>query len=68
MEGTRLAELVGGLLLAADLANEFPPQKAMRTAVVAVHVGRAAGFSDSTVRDAYWTSLLRFLGCTAFAH
>jgi hypothetical protein len=65
---TRLAELMGGLALASDLVNAFPPEKVMRTVVLAVEIGRRAGHDDATLRDAYWVSLLRFLGCTGFAH
>lgn len=64
----RLAPLLGGLSLACDLANTFPPGKALRTCVVAVEVGRAAGLPDETLRDAFQLSLLRYLGCTGFAH
>lgn len=64
----RLAELIGGLTLAADLVNGFPPEKVLRTAVLAVEVGRRAGLAEATLRDAYYVTLFRFLGCTAFAH
>lgn len=64
----RLAELIGGLTLAADLVNGFPPEKVLRTVVLAVEIGRRAGVSDATLRDAYYATLFRFLGCTAFAH
>jgi HD-GYP domain-containing protein (c-di-GMP phosphodiesterase class II) len=64
----RLAELVGGLTLAADLVNNFPPEKVLRTAVIAVEVGRRAGVEAATLRDAYYLTLFRFLGCTGFAH
>jgi HD-GYP domain-containing protein (c-di-GMP phosphodiesterase class II)/DNA-binding CsgD family transcriptional regulator len=64
----RLAELVGGLALASDLANAFPPEKVLRTVILAVEVGRRAGYDDATLRDAYYVSILRFLGCTGFAH
>src|SRR5882762_8306209 len=64
----RLAELLGGVSLASDLANGFPPGKVLRTVVLAVEVGRRAGIDAGTLRDAYYTTLLRFLGCTGFAH
>src|SRR6476620_3521834 len=64
----RLAELLGGLTLAADLANGFPPEKVLRTAVLAVEIGRRTGLDDEALRDAYYVAILRFLGCTAFAH
>lgn len=61
----RLAELLGGLLLAADLANGFPPEKSIRTALLAVEIARRV---DADRHDAYYVALLRFLGCTGFAH
>ncbi|MFO0625833.1 MAG: LuxR C-terminal-related transcriptional regulator [Polyangiales bacterium] len=64
----RLAEVLGGLSLACDQANAFPPGKAQRTAVIAVAVARRAGFDDDRVRDAFLLSLLRYLGCVGFAH
>lgn len=64
----RLAELLGGLALASDVANGFPPGKVLRTAVLAVEIGRHAGIDEASLRDAYYVAVLRFLGCTAFAH
>src|SRR5207302_2732138 len=66
--GVPLAELVGGLALACDLANGMPPEKVLRTVILATELARRAGHDDAAVRDAYWVTLLRFLGCTAFAH
>jgi HD-GYP domain-containing protein (c-di-GMP phosphodiesterase class II) len=64
----RMAELLGGLSLACDLANGNPPEKAIRTVVLAVEVGRRTGAPHPDLRDAYYVNLLRYLGCTAFAH
>lgn len=60
--------MLASLSLAADAANGVPEETSLRTCVVAHHVAAAAGASPE-VRDAAWfASLLRFLGCTAFAH
>src|SRR5260370_1581994 len=64
----RLAELIGGLTLASDFATAFPPEKVLRTAVLVVELGRRAGLRDAELRDAYYVTVLRFLGCTGFAH
>lgn len=64
----RLAELLGGLSLACDRINAFAPGKAQRTAIVASRLGRVAGLAEPEVRDAYFLSLLRYLGCVGFAH
>ncbi len=63
-----LAQLVGGLTLACDLANGFPPEKVLRTVILAVELARRAGFDERGIRDTYWVTALRFLGCTGFAH
>src|SRR5262249_47325161 len=34
----------------------------------AVELGRASGQRGDALRDIYYTGLLRFIGCTAFAH
>ena len=49
----RLAELVGGLTLAADFANGYPPEKCLRTAILAVAIGREAGLDETTLHDTY---------------
>jgi HD-GYP domain-containing protein (c-di-GMP phosphodiesterase class II) len=64
----RLAELLGALSLACDVAFGFPPEKAMRTCVLAVELGRRHGLSNDTLRDVYYTTLLTYAGCTAFTH
>jgi HD-GYP domain-containing protein (c-di-GMP phosphodiesterase class II)/DNA-binding CsgD family transcriptional regulator len=64
----RLAELLGSLSLATDLAAGLPPETALRTAVVAARLGAAAGITGAAHAQLYYTGLLRFLGCTAFAH
>lgn len=66
--GVRLAELLGGLSIAEDVVNGFPHGKVVRTALLAAELARAAGLGDAIVRDALYTTLLRFLGCTGFAH
>ena len=64
----RVAELLGALSLATDSANGVPPETALRTAIVATRVGRALDLPAKVLRDVYLTGLLRFLGCTAYAH
>lgn len=66
--GVRLAELLGGLSIAEDVVNGFPHGKVVRTALLAAELARAAGLGAPIVRDALYTTLLRFLGCTGFAH
>ncbi len=64
----RIAELLGALSLATDLADGFPLEKCMRTAVLARRLADCAGCDEVARRTAYWSSLLRFTGCTGFSH
>jgi HD-GYP domain-containing protein (c-di-GMP phosphodiesterase class II) len=64
----RLAEIIASLSLATDLGNAFPLEKALRNTVLAVGLGQAVGLSGQDLSDVYYLSLLRYLGCTAFAH
>jgi HD-GYP domain-containing protein (c-di-GMP phosphodiesterase class II) len=65
---TRLAELLGGLSLACDLADGFPPEKVLRTCVLGVELARRHGLAAEVVRDVFYAGLLRYTGCTAFSH
>jgi hypothetical protein len=65
--GVRLGELLGALSLSTDLANGMPLEKGMRTALLAVTVGRRLGLDARALSDAYYANLLRAVGCTAFA-
>jgi len=68
MARIRLAELLGRLSLAFDIANDYPPVKAIRSTVLAVELGARAGASVEVLRDTYWVTLLAYLGGTGFAH
>ncbi|MCB0194464.1 MAG: HD domain-containing protein [Anaerolineae bacterium] len=61
----RLAELMAALSIATDLGMGQPMEHAMRTCIVAVRLGEAAGLSDAELRDAYYEALLRYIGCNA---
>jgi HD-GYP domain-containing protein (c-di-GMP phosphodiesterase class II) len=65
---TRLAELLGGLSLACELADGFAPESVMRTVLLAMAIGRRHGLSPVDLRDLYYVTLFRYLGCTGFAH
>ena len=64
----RMAELLGRLSLAFDIANDAPYGKAVRSVVLAVELGALTGANNEQLRDTYWLSLLAYLGCTGFAH
>src|SRR6516162_8611934 len=60
----RMAELLGRLSLAFDIANDYPYGKAVRSVVLAVELGKLAGATGEQLRDTYWLSLFAYLGCT----
>jgi HD-GYP domain-containing protein (c-di-GMP phosphodiesterase class II) len=65
---TRLADVLGALSLATDLAAGVPMETSLRTCLVATAIGAALGLDASGLADVYYTALLRHLGCTAYAH
>ncbi|HVZ43794.1 MAG TPA: HD domain-containing phosphohydrolase [Ramlibacter sp.] len=61
----RLAEVLGTLSLATDLANAQPSEDGLRIALLA---SRLAVDEPASVRhEVFWTGLLRYLGCNGFA-
>jgi HD-GYP domain-containing protein (c-di-GMP phosphodiesterase class II) len=64
----RLAELLGGLSIVADLGFGLQPGTAVRTCLLATALGRRLGLDDAEVHDVYFTALLVHVGCVAVAH
>jgi HD-GYP domain-containing protein (c-di-GMP phosphodiesterase class II) len=65
MTGVRLAELMAALSIATDLGMGQPMEFAMTSCIVAVRLGEAAGLNEDQLRDVYYESLLRYIGCNA---
>src|SRR5918996_80414 len=63
----RLADLLAALSVTTDLGMGQPPEKAIRTCLLATGLARAMDLPDHQIRDVYLASLLRHLGCTATA-
>ncbi len=63
----RLSDLLAALSVATDLGMGQHPEKAVRSCLLATGLGRALGLRDEEVREVYYASLLRHLGCTATA-
>jgi HD-GYP domain-containing protein (c-di-GMP phosphodiesterase class II)/DNA-binding CsgD family transcriptional regulator len=63
----RLSDLLAALSVATDLGMGQQPEKAVRSCLLATGLGRAIGLPDEEVRDVYFASLMRHLGCTATA-
>ncbi|HEY0484496.1 MAG TPA: HD domain-containing phosphohydrolase [Kofleriaceae bacterium] len=61
-----LGELLGALSLATDLAAGLPLETSLRTCVLATRLARRVGIAE--IDEVRSTTLLRHLGCTAFAH
>jgi response regulator RpfG family c-di-GMP phosphodiesterase len=66
-EGLRLAELLGALSLATDLAHQVPAESALKDALLSVAFARHLGLEGSDLSDVYYLALLRHLGCTGAA-
>jgi HD-GYP domain-containing protein (c-di-GMP phosphodiesterase class II) len=67
-ESLRLAETLGALTLATDLAAGLGNESALKVCLVATATAREMSVSGASLKTVYNASLLRFLGCTAFAH
>jgi HD-GYP domain-containing protein (c-di-GMP phosphodiesterase class II) len=63
-----LAELCGATSLFTDLGTGQPVEHGLRTCLVAMRLADALGTEVEVRREAFYVSLLRFLGCTADAH
>jgi HD-GYP domain-containing protein (c-di-GMP phosphodiesterase class II) len=63
----RLAEVIGALSLAADLASGLSLEKGLRTVLVATRLGRSLSANKDAAQAIFWVSALRSVGCTAFA-
>jgi HD-GYP domain-containing protein (c-di-GMP phosphodiesterase class II)/DNA-binding CsgD family transcriptional regulator len=64
----RLADLLTGLSLVADLGFGLEPGTAQRSGVLAAQLARSLGASVDDVRAAYYTALLHHIGCLGYAH
>ena len=61
----RLAEAVGALSLATDLAMGQPLEHGLRTAVLAARIAQAMGLPEGDQVTVFYTGMLHFAGCTA---
>jgi HD-GYP domain-containing protein (c-di-GMP phosphodiesterase class II)/DNA-binding CsgD family transcriptional regulator len=67
-ERPRCADLLAALSLVTDLGMGNPPETAMRGCLLATYLARHVGVDGDTASDVYYTSLLRYVGCTAPSH
>lgn len=69
MRGTPTqAEIVAILAAAQDHAFGQPPGSQLRATVLGQHLADRAGLDASAKATVWWSSALRFLGCTGHAH
>lgn len=61
------AEIAALLAVAQDHAFAQPPGSQLRATVLGQHLATAAGLGPAERATAWWTSALRFLGCTGHA-
>ena len=64
----RLAELLGGLSMVADLGFGLPTGTAVRSSLVATALARRLDLGDGDARDCFYAALLCHVGCVAVAH
>jgi HD-GYP domain-containing protein (c-di-GMP phosphodiesterase class II) len=64
----RLADLLGGLSIVADMGYGFPVGHATRSCLIGVGLARALGLAEDEVADTFYTSLLSHIGCVSFSH
>jgi HD-GYP domain-containing protein (c-di-GMP phosphodiesterase class II) len=64
----RLADLLGGLSIVADMGFGLPPETAMRSCVIGTALARKLELSEEHVADTFYATLLLHVGCTALAH
>jgi len=68
MDGARLAELLTALSVVTDLGIGRPPETAMRACLLATRLATEMGLGGAVASDVYYATLLRYIGCTAYAH
>ena len=63
-----MGELLAGLSIATDLGLGYPPEKTVRNALIASAVAAELGLDHRARADLFYAALLRYVGCTGFAH
>jgi HD-GYP domain-containing protein (c-di-GMP phosphodiesterase class II) len=63
-----LAELMAALSMATDLGMGQPVETALCSCVVSMRPGEMLALDTSTLRDAYYFALLRYIGCNAHTY
>jgi HD-GYP domain-containing protein (c-di-GMP phosphodiesterase class II) len=64
----RLADVLGGLSIVADMGFGLPSEEAMRSCLIGTALARELGAAEPEVADTFYACLLVHIGCTAFSH
>lgn len=62
-----LSEILGAMSYALDLTEGQPPGHCLRCCWIGMQIGRVLGLSPKTLRDLYYTILLKDAGCSSNA-
>jgi hypothetical protein len=63
--GVRTAEIIAAISMATDLAMGFPLEHGLRSSVIAARLCDRLGVDRETASQAYFLSLLFYVGCNA---
>jgi hypothetical protein len=63
----RLADLLGGPSIVADLGFGLPPEEAMRSCLIGTALARQVGAVEQRLRTPFYAALLAHIGCTGFS-
>lgn len=66
--GVRRGEIIATLSLATDLSMGQPVEFALKSCVLGTRIGRLLGLSPEELREIFYHSLLRYVGCNAETH
>lgn len=64
----RLADLLAALSVVTDLGIGRSPEAAMRSCLLATRLAERMELDAEACADVYYATLLRYIGCTAYAH
>jgi HD-GYP domain-containing protein (c-di-GMP phosphodiesterase class II)/biotin operon repressor len=64
----RLADLLTGLSIVADMGYGFPVGHAMRSCLIGVALARELDLAEHEIAETFYTSLLSHIGCVSFSH
>lgn len=63
----KLAEILGALSMATDMAAGQPPGTGLSATVLAIRIGRLLGLGEADLAEVYYACITRRIGCTATA-